>query len=92
MMNRMKWLVAFGTLMFAAGCGPMEPEQTADAPDTGDDYTAAVTCAQKCQNQRNTCVSGCSPTSTTCQQGCRNRYEICLINCNSGAAPAPSVE
>ncbi|CAM4510696.1 hypothetical protein [Corallococcus exiguus] len=92
MMNRTKWLVALGSLLFAAGCGPMESEpsldtasssevQTEEAPGMGDTHAAAVTCAQKCQNQRNSCIDGCSPTSTTCMQGCRNRYEICILNC-----------
>lgn len=92
MMNRMKWLVAFGSLMFAAGCGPMEPEQTADASDMGDTHAAAVTCAQKCQNQRNKCIADCPPSSPSCHQGCRNRYEFCLMNCDRGATPGASVE
>ncbi|MBN9684724.1 MULTISPECIES: hypothetical protein [unclassified Corallococcus] len=88
----MKWLVALGSLMFAAGCGPMDSDQPLDpapssdmqaeeAPGTDDSHAAAVTCPQKCQNQRNKCIAECSPTSSACMQGCRNRYEICILNC-----------
>lgn len=81
MRNRMKWLVAFGSLMFAAGCGPMESEETLDAAPSGDVHAEALTCEQKCSNARQTCISGCG-TNTICLQGCRNRYEICMINCD----------
>jgi len=90
-MNRMKWLVAFGTLLLAAGCGPMEPEesfdtppsseaQAEDAPGTLGTHQAAATCAQQCQTARNKCINGCS-TAPSCHQGCRVRYELCILDC-----------
>jgi hypothetical protein len=90
MMNHMKWLVAFGTLMLAAGCGPLESEDSLDTPLPSAEQTeaspgtqdihAAATCAEQCQAARARCASNCNGNST-CLHRCQINVELCIRGC-----------
>ena len=82
MMTRMKWMVAIGTLLLTAGCGPLESEdslpplstdvETEASPETLDAYSTS-----RCQADRDRCFARCGQ-DTPCRQRCRINFELCV--------------